>query len=390
MDLQAPVGGIAIETKVETFKGERSQFIASLTPEDREQIFQIYHKVWGEKGYQQIKRIFSWKFERNPHLSPDELELALYRSGGRIVALLRAIPYVFKIGEWFEKATRLFDFISLPEFRSKGLWIAYKMAFARAVMVGAPNSDVAYHTWKRMATRYNRSEVDIGTYRHLVKFVEIDHLSQVKRLLVLRPLVACASGLWKVFSSVLWSNGSGERKPPIRIEPIERFGAELDEFWERTCQGYEIIPRRSSDYLNWLYLEHPEDNYFNFVARRDGQVCGYLVLHPVKLKNGDGGRIVDILAGRDDWQVFEVMTAFAVDFFRGKGVKEIQALDSRCPALKRVYKRLGFKARFGGQKPLRLIGWTWIEEIPKDYFYNGDNWYFTYADCKSDMFPLEV
>ena len=82
MDLQAPVGGIAIETKVETFKGERSQFIASLTPEDREQIFQIYHKVWGEKGYQQIKRIFSWKFERNPHLSPDE-HLVLSASQGR-------------------------------------------------------------------------------------------------------------------------------------------------------------------------------------------------------------------------------------------------------------------------------------------------------------------
>ena len=110
----------------------------------------------------------------------------------------------------------------------------------------------------------------------------------------------------------------------------------------------------------------------------------------MKLKNGDGGRIVDILAGRDDRSAFEAMVSSAVDFFRGKGVKEIQALDSRGPALKRVYKRLGFKARFSGQKPLRLLGWTWVEEIPKDYFYNGDNWYFTYADCESDMLPLEV
>lgn len=84
------------------------------------------------------------------------------------------------------------------------------------------------------------------------------------------------------------------------------------------------------------------------------------------------------------------MVSSAVDFFRGKGVKEIQALDSRCPALERVYERLGFKAAFSSQKPLRLMGWTWIKEIPREYFYNGDNWYFTYANCESDMFPLEV
>jgi len=390
MDLQVRMNGEATETKVESFKAERSQFVASLAPEEREQIFQIYHRVWGEKGYQQVKRIFSWKFEKNPHLSPDELEVAVYRSQGRIVAFLGAIPYLIKIGERLEKAIWLMDYISLPEFRSTGLWIAYKVWYARPIIVGAPNTQVAYRTWKVMGKRYKGAEVDIGTYRHLVKFIEIDHLSQVKRLLVLRPLVVCANAIWRVFSSVFWSNGSSERKTSIEIEPVERFGPDLDQFWERIYQGYEIIPKRSSDYLNWRYLDHPENNYFNFVARRDGRVCGYLVLHPVRLKNGDGGRIVDILAGRDDRGAFEAMVSFAADFFKRKGAKEVQALDSRCPALERVYERLGFKAAFSSQKPLRLLGWTWIKEIPREYFYNGDNWYFTYADCESDMLPPEI
>jgi hypothetical protein len=390
VDLQVRMNGEATETKVKTFKAERSQFVASLAPEEKEQIFKIYQRVWGEKGYQQVKRIFSWKFEKNPHLSPNELEVAVYRRQGRIVAFLGAIPYLIKIGERLEKAIWLMDHISLPEFRSTGLWIAYKVWYARPVIVGAPNTEVAYLTWKLMGKRYKGPEVDIGTYRHLVKFIEIDHLYQIKRLLVLRPLVMCANAIWRVFSSVLWSNGSSQRKTSVEIEPVERFGPELDQFWERIYGSYEIIPKRSSDYLNWRYLDHPGNNYFNFVAKRDGQICGYLVLRAVKLRSGEGGRIVDILSGREDQQAFGAMVSFAIDFFKKRGAKEIQALESRCPALKKIFRRLGFKAAFSSQKPLRLMGWAWIKEIPREYFYNGDNWYFTYADCESDMLPLEV
>ena len=390
MDLQLQVNGVATEAEARTLGEERSQFAFALAPEEREQILEIYRRVWGERGYRQIKRIFSWKFERNPYLSPDELEIAIYRSKGRIVAFLGAIPYLFKIGERFERATWLMDYISLPEFRSKGLWIAYKVFLGRAVMVGAPNTEVAYRTFKGMGKRHRAGEIDIGTYRHLVKFIEIDHLSEVKRLLALRPFVAVANRIWKILSAICWSNFSRWRKPSVKIEPVRRFDSELDELWERACLDYEIIPKRSSDYLNWRYLDHPDNNYFNFVAKRDGQVCGYLVLHAVKLKSGEGGRIVDILAGRQDEEAFRTMVSFAIDFFRKRGAKEIQALDSRCPALERVYKRLGFKAAFSSQKPLRLMGWTWIKEIPREYFYNGDNWYFTYADCESDMFPLQV
>jgi hypothetical protein len=378
------------DTGIKAVRPDRSQFVDSLTPEEREQIFGIYCEVWGERACEQIKRTFSWKFERNPNLSPQELEVTVYRSQGRIVALLGAIPYVLKIGNRVERGNWLFDFISLPEFRSKGLWIAYKMTYSRPLIVGAPNSDVAYRTWKMMGKRYSGTEVDIGTYRHLVKYLEIDHLAPVRRLLGLKPLVFLTNRMWKLLSSALWSRGLGRRDRSVEIQLVERFGPEFDEFWERACRGYEIIPKRSSEYLNWRYLEHPDNNYRSFIAERDGQICGYLVLHAVSLKNGEGGRIVDILAERGDEEAFGRMVDFAVGFFKKMGAKEVQALESRCPALKNVYRRLGFRASFSGQKPLRLMGWTWIEDIPKNYFYNGDNWYFTYADCESDMMSVRV
>lgn len=390
MKSQALLNTVLPDTGVKAVRPDRSQFVDSLTSEEREQIFDIYREVWGERACEQIKRVFSWKFEKNPNLSPGELEVAVYRSKGRIVALLGAIPYVLKIGERLERPSWLFDFISLPEFRSKGLWIAYKMTYSRPMIIGAPNSDVAYRTWKMMGKRYSGTEVDIGTYRHLVKFIAIDHLPPVRRLLVMKPLIFFANCMWKVLSSVLWSRGWGGRDKSVELQPVERFGPEFDEFWERACRGYEIIPKRSSEYLDWRYLEHPGNNYYNFVARRDGRICGYLVLHPARLKNGEGGRIVDILAERGDEEAFGRMVDFAVRFFKKRGAKEVQALDSRCPRLKEVYRRLGFRASFSRQKPLRLMGWTWIDEIPKDYFYNGDNWYFTYADCESDMMSVQV
>jgi hypothetical protein len=388
MDSQVVLDAPLLDTGVSTVRPDRSQFVDSLTVEEREQIFGIYCEVWGERACEQIKRIFSWKFEKNPNLSPRELEVAVYRSQGRIVALLGAIPYVLKIGNRVERSSWLFDFISLPEFRSKGLWIAYKVAYSRPVIIGAPNSEVAYRTWKMMGKRYNGAEIDIGTYRHLVKFIAIDHLPPVRRLLVLKPLVLLANWMWKVLSSALWSRPWRRRDESVEIQPVERFGPEFDEFWERACRGYEIIPKRSSEYLNWRYLEHPDNNYRSFIAKREGQICGYLVLHAVSLKNGEGGRIVDILAERGDEVAFGRMAEFAVQFFKKRGAKEVRALESRCPALQDVYRRLGFKASFSRQKPLRLIGWTWIDDIPKDYFHNGDNWYFTYADCESDMMPV--
>jgi len=107
---------------------------------------------------------------------------------------------------------------------------------------------------------------------------------------------------WAI-NPALWVRDLIARSSPVRgleIEEVSRFNDETDTLWERLCDESQGVCPRTSEFLNWRFVDCPGLTYRRFIARRDGQIVGYIVTRicaPVELPVGV---IVDLFTSKSD------------------------------------------------------------------------------------------
>jgi hypothetical protein len=87
----------------------------------------------------------------------------------------------------------------------------------------------------------------------------------------------------------------------FEISPIERFDVEADTLWDRLELDLGSGARRSKDYLNWRYAEHPVWEYRRFAAHQGGKLSGFAVYHVEKVRDlpVSVGRMVEFVSQLD-------------------------------------------------------------------------------------------
>ena len=110
------------------------------------------------------------------------------------------------------------------------------------------------------------------------------------------------------------------------------FDERIDDLWNSTKDQYEIIVQRDKEFLNWRYSPNHQLTYRKFIATKDGQAKGYIVLRRAQPEELNVGKIVDLYARRDDQQTIEDLIRHAIDFF-GNDVEVIE-----CAAAPREYQ----------------------------------------------------
>ncbi len=124
------------------------------------------------------------------------------------------------------------------------------------------------------------------------------------------------------------------------FDEVPAFGEEIDRLWERTRGDYPVIFPRDTKFLNWRFVELPGFSYRRFVASRDGETVGYVVLRhpdPVELPVGT---IVDLYAARADTQTIEDLVRYSLGFF-GDDVAAVDCATS-ISEFEAVLRRQGF------------------------------------------------
>jgi hypothetical protein len=156
----------------------------------------------------------------------------------------------------------------------------------------------------------------------------------------------------------------------------------MDEFWERASRPYEVAVVRDRQYLNWRYVENPEEDYCLFVVEKHGRVAGYIVLKRERRFGMEIGFIVDMLTMPEERELADGLVAEAVRFFQEQHMHLVS-----CLMLEHLPYTQSLAANKFMKMPRRLLPQELYlsvrgqsKEHPADWIADPKNWLITWGD----------
>jgi len=162
------------------------------------------------------------------------------------------------------------------------------------------------------------------------------------------------------------------RADGISIQNSNTFPDTVDELWTRASKNYDVILERSKDYLNWRFVNNPDD-YQIFLIHEHERLVGYFVLKIGFWSDLKVGYIADIFADENDSRVLSIAARFIVNFYKEQRVDLISTWLVDCPKMN-IFKRSGF-FKFKQVPIICYKNNLGLEVIKSDL-----KWYFTLSD----------
>ena len=157
------------------------------------------------------------------------------------------------------------------------------------------------------------------------------------------------------------------------VQPVERFGPDMDELGRRAAAGYGSHFVRDAEYFNWRYLDSPRD-YRCFGAYRGPELAGVAVVGHTFKHGVSAGFLADLVAAPDDAEAIRGLLSRALEEVRG-GADALVLLPPPSRAQRRALLAFGFAPT---NKRLRFIGKVLLNGARLDE--RADAWHFTLGD----------
>jgi GNAT superfamily N-acetyltransferase len=106
----------------------------------------------------------------------------------------------------------------------------------------------------------------------------------------------------------------------VTVVPVERFGEETDQLWQRASPGYDFALMRDSSYLNWRFSDCPT-RYKIWLALRNRQAVGFLVTSASRTV--PTAAIVDLFTESSDGEAVRALLATGMGSLLNSGVQLI-------------------------------------------------------------------
>jgi hypothetical protein len=341
-------------------------------PEDRAQLFALLERVWGRGVSAQLEAVWDWRTANNPWSIPGIPAALVMERGGRIIGAITNTATRLKAGDQVVRALWAGEFATDPDHRGHGHSVARRERNLPLPLLGAPNA-VSRPVLKAFGF------VDVHTLDTRVRILRPERLLEHRAG---RAVSAAAGWLWAA-ARRLAALVSRPPRDGVRVQPLERFDARFDAFWERVAPGYEAIVVRDARHLNWRFVERPDRKYRLAFAERGGRVEGYVTFYTLERHGLRYGHLVDYLVERGDASARDALFAHAVREMEADGADLVTTYVSPHD---RFYRegllRGGFWIRKAGH-PILVCDRKKV--IDAALLARPDAWFFTRADSDLDI-----
>ena len=317
-----------------------------------------------------LKRWF-WEYKNNPF---GFLE-SVAEHNGQIVGHMGLVPVNMKIGDSIVRGSQGVELAVHPDYRRQGMFLTLaKTVLKKAAEEGIPIS-YAFPNKPAYLGHLRYGWFDVREITTLMKCLNVCSL--------IRPTVFTRDVLiWgaNCLPSIYKSKGYG---PPaiedLKIREVSSLNKRIDAFWKDVSKSYGVIVVRNRKYLHWRYFEKPEADYKFFIAEKDAQIEGYMVLSIKTFKYQKVAYIVDILASSGG--IFRHLIRSATEYSTKQKVDFIKCWMLKNHFYCKILNENGFIClRYHRRFPRRLIARINSYNFREPYKSAAENWYVTWGD----------
>lgn len=333
-------------------------------------LFSFLRDVYDDNPRQSDPNFWRWRYVDHPLANETDVPVCIAKQGEMIVAQSGG-PYAEAVidGE-VERTAWIQDMMTHAAGRRKGL--------GKKVVSGASRTPLmlGINTMEQHAPAMLQQLgwVIVGKINRYSKLIFPGNA--VREISKIAPLRSAVNGVFSLVRS--------RYKTASTIKRIERFDESFDALWEECQSQWRCSVRRSSEFLNWQYVEQPGKKFDIFAMYGDsGKVRGYIVLF-FRKPNAKGiiskAAITDIVYSPTEPQfvVDELLkTALNLAIERRIGSLVTDIVD---PLVESRLKHFGF---WPVKNPLQLM----VKSPDRqDVIYDIKNWFITRGDSDTSIF----
>ncbi len=307
--------------------------VRETAPTDVDDWVRLFNDSFGKS---KDARTFHWKYRDNPHGAA--VARVACDGDGRVVGAYAYVPRRFRRDGERIVMMQASDAMTVPDWRGRGIFTGLDDLACEAC--GAAGVPLAYAYSGRLSLNgFLRNGWKLIGHAPLWRFVFRSRRGLRRWGRAGQAASAAAPALDVLLG---WRNRARLRPhDAAELTRIERFDTSVDELFEALVPPQGLIGERTAEWLNWRYVDTPEQRQEVFGLRRGDRLDAYFVAEWV-----DGhGYLVDHLA-RDEDSTRSLLAAFTL-LCRERAVEEASALLFEHHPSVPVLRELGYR------RPLR-------------------------------------
>ena len=298
---------------------------------------------------------------------------AMYNNN--VAAIYTAMPVLFRINGGIYKALQSIDTITDISHRGKGLFpkLASKLYTDASennfeLVYGFPNENSAPGFFKKL------NWLAYGEAPFMMKPFNISYF--IKKALNRNKIKDFNSNSINIIMPPLKAIGKNKT-----LKQIHHFNESYDLIWQKTAANIGVSVDRTAAYMNWRYIDKPDEVYYNYGLYIDGKLEG-VVVFTVKIKHGGTiGYIMELIYNSDIPSTGKLLLKSVSELFKKAKVDAALAWSLPHSFNYQCFRKSGYfnlPVRF---RPQHLfLGVRSFSNSNKNLIEDFKNWYISYSD----------
>jgi len=308
-----------------------------------------------------------WQFFNNTE-KKSVVDIAKDKTTGKTAAIYALACVKFKINNDLVIGSQSLDTITDVDYRGTGLFInlandVYEKAKASVTLVyGFPNGNSVKGFKKRLKWQV------LDPLPFLIKPLRSKYFTRKIKYLKFLPDVNLSP-----FKSAL--------NKDYKIKESNDFPEKVNDLWAEFSKKFKVSVHRDTAYLNWRFLQKPNENYKIAHCYNLDTYVGYII-YTVKEKHGGKiGYIMDMVYDLTDQNVPTVLLRHATNKIKEEKADCILSWCLEHSPNYPVYKKERFFDFPEKLRPIELhFGARSFKPEYEEVIANRDNWFISYAD----------
>ena len=333
---------------------------------------ELYRGCFEKNGTERVLNNYQWLHQQNL-IKANMIYYAMHNKD--IAAIFTALPVPFKIGNEIMPAIQSIDALTDAAHRGKGLFpqLATKLyADATdnnyALVYGFPNENSGPGLFNKLQwTSFGKAPFLLKPL-NLFYFINKFFNKKNKGILPNGNYSYNAPAFKKINSST-------------EIKMLENFDASYDKIWQAASQKIRVCANRSAAYMNWRFVDKPDEVYYRYGFYTKGELQGIVVFSIKRKHGGLIGYLMELIYDPQHENAGKQLLKFASAQCRKEKADTILAWSIPDCFNYALYKKCGYYNFPEKLRPQQLFfGARAFDKKNSRVILDVKNWYISYSD----------